>query len=40
VRNVIVIGLVGDRSASVPAHEAIPLALQNAAQALHIRIRH
>jgi CTP synthase (UTP-ammonia lyase) len=40
MRSEITIGLVGDRSASVPAHEAIPLALQNAAEALDIRIGH
>jgi CTP synthase (UTP-ammonia lyase) len=32
----IVIGLVGDYSASVPAHQAIPVALQMAAQQLNI----
>ncbi len=40
MRSEVVIGLVGDRSASVPAHEAIPLALQHAAHALDIRIGH
>lgn len=40
VRSEILIGLVGDRSASVPAHEAIPLALQRAAKVLDIRINH
>jgi CTP synthase (UTP-ammonia lyase) len=34
----ILIGLVGDYDASVPAHQAIPLALKHAAEILHIEI--
>ena len=40
MRKNVIVGLVGDRSASVPAHEAIPLALQHAATALQIDIGH
>ncbi len=32
------IGLVGDYNAAVPAHQAIPLALQHAATALHLEV--
>lgn len=39
MRKNIAIGLIGDYSQSVPAHQAIPLALQRAASALHIEIR-
>jgi CTP synthase (UTP-ammonia lyase) len=35
---IIRIGLVGDHKPSVPAHQGIPLALQGAAQALHISV--
>jgi CTP synthase (UTP-ammonia lyase) len=34
------IGLVGDRSATVPAHRAIPIALGDAARALGIGVEH
>ena len=32
------IGLIGDYDKSVPAHQAIPLALQRAAEALHVEL--
>ena len=32
------IGLIGDYSQSVPAHQAIPIALERAAKALHIEV--
>jgi CTP synthase (UTP-ammonia lyase) len=38
MRKNIAIGLIGDYSQSVPAHQAIPLSLQHAANALHIEI--
>jgi len=38
MRTTILIGLVGDYDASVPAHQAIPLALKQAAEILHIEI--
>src|ERR1017187_6384384 len=34
----ITIGLIGDYNPSVPAHQAIPIALQDAAKALHIEV--
>ena len=34
----ITIGLIGDYDESVPAHRAIPLALQLAAEALHLEV--
>lgn len=37
-RNGIRIGLVGDFNADVPAHQAIPLALQRAAEANHVSV--
>jgi CTP synthase (UTP-ammonia lyase) len=37
---VIAIGLIGDHDESVPAHRAIPLALQRAAQETSLRVRH
>lgn len=37
-RNGIRIGLVGDFSADVPAHQAIPLALQRAAEAAQVQV--
>jgi len=36
----VVIGLIGDRSDAVPAHPAIPMALQMAGQALDIDVGH
>jgi CTP synthase (UTP-ammonia lyase) len=38
VRKRISIGLIGDYDNSVPAHQAIPLALQRAAEALHVEL--
>ena len=38
MRKNIAVGLIGDFSQSVPAHQAIPLALQRAASALHIEV--
>ena len=38
MRRSVMIGLIGDYSQSVPAHQAIPLALQRAARALHIEV--
>ncbi|MDP2371963.1 CTP synthase [Rhodoferax sp.] len=40
MRKNITVGLIGDRDQSVPAHQAIPLALQLAADALHIEVGH
>ena len=40
VRKRISIGLVGDYDKSVPAHQAIPLALQRAAEVLHVPVTH
>jgi CTP synthase (UTP-ammonia lyase) len=34
------IGLIGDCNQSVPAHQAIPLALRRAAEALHVQVTH
>lgn len=39
MRKNITVGLIGDHSQSVPAHQAIPPALQFAADALHIEVR-
>jgi CTP synthase (UTP-ammonia lyase) len=36
----LVIGLIGDRNLAVPAHRAIPLALQRAADDASLRVRH
>ncbi len=36
MRNTVSVGLVGDYDQTVPAHQAIPLALQQAAEALNI----
>jgi CTP synthase (UTP-ammonia lyase) len=38
MRNSVLVGLIGDFDASVPAHRAIPLALDGAAQALAVRV--
>lgn len=38
MRRNITVGLIGDYSESVPAHQAIPLALQRAADALHFEV--
>ena len=38
MRKRISIGLVGDYDKSVPAHQAIPLALQRAAESLHVEL--
>ena len=38
MRKRISIGLIGDYDKSVPAHQAIPLALQRAAEALHVEL--
>ena len=38
MRKRISIGLIGDYDKSVPAHQAIPLALQRAAAALHVEL--
>lgn len=38
MRKKVTVGLVGDYSQTVPAHRAIPLALQGAADALHIEV--
>ena len=38
MRRTITIGLIGDYDESVPAHQAIPPALQRAADALHIEV--
>jgi CTP synthase (UTP-ammonia lyase) len=38
MRKNIIIGLIGDYNQSVPAHQAIPLALQLAADTLHIEV--
>jgi len=39
-RRTLVIGLIGDQNAAVPAHRAIPVALQRAADETSLRIRH
>lgn len=39
MRKIIAIGLIGDYNPSVSAHQAIPLALKNAADALHLEVR-
>ena len=39
IRKNLTIGLIGDYSPAVPAHQAIPLALQYAATALHMEVR-
>ena len=38
MRNIVAIGLVGDYDQTVPAHRAIPLALQHAAETLNIKL--
>ena len=38
MRKRISIGLIGDYDKSVSAHHAIPLALQRAAEALHVEL--
>jgi CTP synthase (UTP-ammonia lyase) len=38
MRRRISIGLIGDYDESVPAHQAIPLALQRAAEALQVTL--
>lgn len=38
MRNKVTVGLIGDYNPSVPAHQAIPMALQYAAQALHVEV--
>jgi CTP synthase (UTP-ammonia lyase) len=40
MRKRISIGLIGDYDKSVPAHQAIPLALQRAAEVLHVPVTH
>ncbi len=35
----VTIGLIGDYNPSVPAHQAIPIALHDAAEALHLEVR-
>jgi CTP synthase (UTP-ammonia lyase) len=38
MRNKVMVGLIGDYHPSVPAHQAIPIALQDAALALHVEV--
>lgn len=40
MRKNVTIGLIGDYNATVPAHQAIPIALQLAAEALQVEVRH
>ncbi len=40
MRKNVTIGLIGDYDATVPAHQAIPVALQLAAAALQLEVRH
>jgi CTP synthase (UTP-ammonia lyase) len=40
MRKRISIGLIGDYDKSVPAHQAIPLALQRTAEVLHVQVTH